>query len=402
MKTEVASDDLLTQRKPGFSLPQSFYTNEAVFQQDLERVFRRCWLFAGHACRIRQPGDYFTFEVGPDSLIISRADDGQVYGMFNTCRHRGSRICTASSGHVGKFVCPYHQWSYERDGRLAGARWMGDGFDKSQYPLQRAKVENVAGLIFVCLADEPPDFQSARQAMEPHLRPHRLERAQVCRTVEFTVRANWKTLFENHRECYHCPVGHPEFCKTNYHTNMPDDGRADTEYDEFQRRKYARWQSLGLPVGETNFPDGQWFRAARVPLRDGFVTESLDGRPLAPLMGDLPERDTGSVRIITFPNAWSHADSDYAMSTQLFPLGPALTKVTITWLVHEDARAGVDYDPEQVMALWKITTEQDIVLCENNQLGIQSSRYQPGPFSPLTEQGVETFTRWYIRQMSDE
>jgi Rieske 2Fe-2S family protein len=393
-------DKLIAECKPGFSLPQPFYTDEAVFRLDLERVFSRRWLFAGHTCQIPRPGDYFTFEVGPDSLILIRKDDGQIQALFNTCRHRGSRLCTQSSGHVGKIVCPYHQWAYECDGRLVGARDMGGGFDRSLYSLHSAHVRVLHGLIFVCLADKDPDFESARRAIEPHVRPHGLERAKVCHMAEYTIRANWKVVFENNRECYHCPIGHPEFCRSNYDLGMPGDGRSNAHYEQVLQEQKAYWRSLGLETEAVNFPNGEWFRAARMPLRDGYVTESLDGKPVAPLMGDLQARGSGSLRVITLPNAWFHADSDYASSTQLIPLGPALTRARIMWFVDEAARPGVDYDPERVVALWKITCEQDWQLCENNQAGIQSTRYQPGPFSPLTEAGVETFGQWYLRQLS--
>jgi Rieske 2Fe-2S family protein len=181
---------------------------------------------------------------------------------------------------------------------------------------------------------------------------------------------------------------------------MPGDRRASAEYEQILKDKHAYWQSLGLETEAVNFPDGEWYRAARMPLREGCVTESLDGRPVAPLMGELQARDTGSLRVITFPNTWFHANSDYANSTQLIPLGPGLTRARIVWLVHEDACEGADYDSDRVAALWKITTEQDWALCENNQAGIQSTRYQPGPLSPFMEQGVETFIEWYLRQLA--
>jgi Rieske 2Fe-2S family protein len=398
-RSAAIREPLLPERRTGFSLPQAYYTDEAIFRLDRERVFQARWLFGGHTCQVRRPGDYFTFEVGSDLLIVIRGDDGQIRALFNTCRHRGSRICTQESGHAGKLVCPYHQWAYERDGRLAAARWMGSAFDRSAYPLHQAHVQVLAGLIFVCLADEPPDFESARAAIEPHVRPHGLDRAKICHVEDYTVRANWKVLFENNRECYHCAVGHPEFCKTNYDLGMPGDGRGSQEYDRVLQEQHAYWRSLGLETQAINFPNGEWFRAARMPLREGCVTESLDGQPVAPLMGDLRARTTGSLRIITLPNAWFHADSDYANSTQLLPLGPELTRARITWLVHEDAREGEHYDRERVVALWKITTEQDWQLCENNQAGIRSSRYQPGPLSTLTEHGVETFAQWYLKQL---
>src|SRR5262245_21050566 len=393
---------LLKTRQPGFSLPQAFYTDEELFQLELEQVFHRRWLFAGYTCQLPLPGDYFTFEIGRDSLIVIRDDDGEVRALFNTCRHRGSRICSQSTGHAGKLVCPYHQWVYERDGRLASARLMGDDFDRGRYSLHQAHVQVLEGLIFVCLAEEPPEFEPARRAIEPHVRPHRLERAKVAHVEDYTVRANWKVLFENNRECYHCPGGHPEFCRTNYDLGMPGDRRSSSRYDEALLEQQARWRSLGLETEAINFPNGSWYRAARMPLRDGCVTESLDAQPVAPLMGDLTERATGSLRIITFPNAWFHADSDYANSTQLIPLGPALTKARIVWLVDAKAQEGIDYDRERLTALWKITTEQDWQLCAANQAGIQSSRYQPGPLSPLVEQGVETFIQWYLKQLSHE
>jgi Rieske 2Fe-2S family protein len=397
---DIDLEQLIADRQVDFSLPQPFYTDPAIFRVEMERLFGRRWLFAGHTCQVRNPGDYFTFEVGGDSLIVIRSDDGAIRALFNTCRHRGSRLCAESSGHLGKIVCPYHQWVYERDGQLAGTRWMGEDFDKLSYPLHQAHVQVLEGLIFVCLAEQPPDFATARAAITPHLRPHGIDRAKICFIADYTVRANWKVIFENNRECYHCHGGHPEFCKTNYDLGMPGDRRSSADYNRMLEEKQAYWRSLGLATEAINFPNGEWFRAARMPLRPGCVTESMDGQPVAPMMGDMRARDTGSLRVITFPNAWFHADSDYTNTTQLIPLGPALTKARIVWLVHEDAKEGVDYDPERVVALWKITTEQDWQLCENNQVGIQSTRYQPGPFSPLTETGVETFARWYLNQLS--
>jgi Rieske 2Fe-2S family protein len=392
---------LIADRRPGFGLAQEFYTDEQVFRLDLARVFTASWLFAGYGCQIPHPGDYFTFTVGDDSLIVIRDDEGAVHAHYNTCRHRGSRVCTEPAGHVGKLVCPYHQWVYERDGRLTGARWMGTDFDRLQYPLHRAHVEVLAGLIYVCLADEPPDFAPARRTMEPFLKPHGLDRAQICYSQDYTVRANWKLLVENNRECYHCPGGHPEFCRVNFDVGMPGDPRGGDEYQRTLARMRTYWEGLGLAVGPVNFPDGEWFRCARVPLRDGHVTESLDGRPLAPLMGDLKARDLGSLRVINLPHAWFHCNSDNVNGTQLLPLGPDRTWARLTWLVNQDAAPGVDYEPRRVAEFWKLTTEQDFTLCENNHAGIRSSRYRPGPYSPIAEQGVEHFIEWYLRHLRE-
>jgi len=123
---------------------------------------------------------------------------------------------------------------------------------------------------------------------------------------------------------------------------------------------------------------------------------------VAPLMGDLTDTATGSLRIITLPNFWAHANCDYTMTTRLLPAGPELTRVEVCFLVREDAVEGVDYDPERVAAVWRATCEQDWELCENNSAGIKSVAYEPGPFSPVTESSVESFVRWYLDQLGDD
>lgn len=397
--SEVDLDELIAARQEGFSLSQPFYTSEQVFQADMHRVFGRNWLFAGYTCQVRRPGDYFLFEVGEDSLIVICGDDGQVHALFNSCRHRGSRICTQESGHAGKLVCPYHQWVYERNGKLATARWMDKEFDKAQYPLHEAAVEVVEGLIFVCLHPEPPDFAPAREAIGPHIRPHGADRAKLCLTLDYEVNANWKLLWENNRECYHCPVGHPEFCKVNFDVGMPGDPRSGPEYERVLTRNQQHWQEHGLETRVINFPNGSWFRCARMPLREGNITDSLDGQPVAPPLGDLTTRQAGSLRVIAIPTTWFHFTSDYITATQLFPISAKRSKARMTWLVHQDAVEGRDYDPQRVAAFWRIVTEQDWELCENNQKGINCSRYQPGPYSFIAEPGVEQFADWYLRQI---
>ncbi|HYF49491.1 MAG TPA: aromatic ring-hydroxylating dioxygenase subunit alpha [Planctomycetota bacterium] len=402
MSAPTQISELLDRHRSGFTLAQPFYTDPAVFEEDLERIFYRTWLFAGHECQIPQPGDYFTFDVGRAALIIVRGDDGKVRAFSNSCRHRGSRICTEHSGRVGKFACPYHNWVYERNGRLAAAKWMGDNFDRNNHSLLSAHVEVLQGLIFVCLAATPPSFERARQDIELRIRPHGMDRVRICHVEEHVIHANWKVIVENNRECYHCPSGHPEYCKVNYDLGMPGDGRPNDAYERHLAEKSAIWRAQGLEPSAINFPDGEWYRCARMPLRPGCLTESMDGQQVAPLLGDLKSPDAGGVRLIALPHAWFHINSDYANSTQLIPVGPELTRSRIAWFVRENAREGVDFQTHRVVDYWKITTEQDWKLSEINHQGIRSLQYKPGPLSPLTESGVGTFHEWYLRQLRGE
>ena len=109
---------LLERRRPGHSLEAPFYLSEEIFQADLEHIFRRHWIFVAVAPQVPEPGDYLTVDIGSDSVLIVRDDDMQLRAFHNVCRHRGSKLCDEHQGSLGNIVCPYHQWTYDLDGRL--------------------------------------------------------------------------------------------------------------------------------------------------------------------------------------------------------------------------------------------------------------------------------------------
>src|SRR2546427_3242239 len=201
--------------RPGWSLPGEFYRDEAIYRADLERIWRPGWLFAGHSCEIPKPGDYFTLEVDTDSIIVIRGEDAAVRGLHNVCRHRGSLICGEQAEHVTRLVCPYHQWTYARNGTLLACRGMQDDLDKSQFSLRPVHVREIEGLIYFCLANDAADFEPANRFMAPLLRPQGFNQAKVAKTVDYLVKANWKLVWENNRECYHCNLNHPQYIKAN-------------------------------------------------------------------------------------------------------------------------------------------------------------------------------------------
>lgn len=209
---------LLDSRQPGHSLPSSFYLDPLTHAYDLRYMWSRSWLFAGYSCQLPRAGDYFTYDgIGNDSIIIIRSkgeqgEEGSTIRAFhNSCRHRGSRIVASTKGetkHTKRLVCPYHQWSYDREGNLLHARDMDPSFDKTLNGLHEVHAEEVAGLIFISLTPkhERPlfDFAPARALIEPQLRPHQLgSRAKIAHSANYVINANWKLVYENNRECYH-------------------------------------------------------------------------------------------------------------------------------------------------------------------------------------------------------
>jgi Rieske 2Fe-2S family protein len=399
-------DSLIVDHQPGWSLPGRFLIDPIVYRADLESVWRRGWLFAGHSCEIPKPGDYFTLEVDTDPLVVIRAETGEVHALHNVCRHRGSLVCTESQGNARRLVCPYHQWTYACDGHLLACRGMQEDLDKSQFGLRPVAVREVAGLIFISLSEEPATFEPARRLLEPLVRPQGLVEAKVAQARDYLVKANWKLVWENNRECFHCNVNHPQYIKANFdHFNADDTSpRIKEEISTAVRRGQEKWAAAGLApthleTGMTRFPDAEnniWFSANRTPLVDGYLSETMNGRLVAPLMGDYREPDVGTLRIRALPNFWNHSSCDHSVSTRLLPAGPELTAIRVYWLVRADAVEGRDYRLEELLPFWQLTSEQDWIICERQQRGVRSSAYVPGPYSAYKEYNVDSFVRWYL------
>jgi Rieske 2Fe-2S family protein len=404
--------DLVASRKPGYSLPGAFYSDERIYRAELERIWRRGWLFAGHSCEIPSPGDYFTMNVDGDSLIIVRSDEGEINALWNVCRHRGTELCDQPAGRFGRIVCPYHQWTYGRDGSLISCRGMQEDLDKSELGLLSAHVRVTAGLVFVSLSQQPPPFDEADDMIGTMARPQGIERAKVAKIVEYEVAANWKLVWENNRECYHCNVNHPQYIKANFdHYNADDTNeRVQAQIDAAVVHNEAKLSAAGLAIshrqsGMALFPDADrncWFSANRTPLVEGYVSETMEGKQVAPLMGDYTDPDVGTMRIRTMPNMWHHSSCDHGVSTRLLPAGPKRTLVRVTWLVDAAAVEGQDYQVEEIMPFWQLTSEQDWVLCERAQRGVNSSGYVPGPLSTPKEYNVDSFLRWCLHQLAIE
>lgn len=386
---------MLRTRPAGHSLPQGLYNDDATFDFDMTAIFGTSWLLAGFEAEVRAPGNYLAFMIGRWPIMVVRGRDGVLRAFHNSCRHRGSILCQPGSGSVARLTCPYHRWTYGLDGRLLAAGRMPEDFDKSAHALGQVQLEVVAGAIFICLADTPPDIATLRADLTPLLAPHRLDRAKVALKSTLVEHANWKLVMENARECYHCATGHPELSRT-----FPVTASEYFDLEEQEAKAFdARMRALGLPGG----PVGQdWWQAVRFALNPGTVAMTTSGDfAVGKLMCDLGDGDTGSLRWAIEPNNFCHSTSEYTFSFNAMPVAPGETHVVSTWLVHEDAVEGVDYDVDTLIHLWTQTNLQDKEFVENNQLGINSPGYRPGPYSPGGESLTLRFVDWYCARAAD-
>jgi glycine betaine catabolism A len=390
----------LRHRKPRHSLPGAFYSAPEIFAADMAEIFYREWIFAAHDCELPNAGDYVTMQLGAYALIITRDAAGTLRCHHNTCRHRGFKICDAAKGNVKRrFVCPYHQWSYELDGSLAMARDMKDGFDPKQHGLMSAHVASTGGMIFVCVAEQAPDFAPVRAMVEPYLAPFDLSAAKVAFESTIVEAGNWKLVMENNRECYHCKGSHPELCRT-FPEAPTHTGKGSAKDLAEIAAMAARCEAAGLP-STFQIADDWQYRIMRMPFLDDARSMTMTGAPAVslPLSDRLPKDNIGDILLFHFPSTWNHVTADHAISFRMLPLGPEQTQLTTKWLVRREAQEGRDYDLKTLTEVWLATNKQDTALVERNQIGIRSPAYQPGPYSEVQEDGVIQFIDWYAARM---
>jgi glycine betaine catabolism A len=397
-----ATDNMLAElqaRRSGMSLDRKFYTDPDFYRLDLETIFTRDWMFAGHDCEIPGPGDYLTMQIGDYSVIVLRGRDGSIRGLHNTCRHRGSRICSAPKGTSKRLVCPYHQWTYDLDGSLIRARKMDSGLDKTKLGLKPVHCENVGGYIFVCVAPVAPSFEPFRAQVESYLAPHKLSDAKIAFESTIVENGNWKLVWENNRECFHCAANHPELCRTFPQTPTVSGIEGAMSNPELKAH-WDRCEALGLPSVFELSESGQ-YRSSRVPLLDNAVSYTMSGQAAVarPLSDAIAEPRIGSLLVFHYPSTWNHVLSDHAVSFQVLPIGPTQTQVKTKWLVHKEAVEGKDYTIEELTQVWLATNDQDRRVVEENQIGIRSPAYEPGFYSTEDESGVMQFVDWYCRTM---
>jgi Rieske 2Fe-2S family protein len=405
MSTAGAVASLAAQSRSGYSLDRRFYCDDAVYAADLERVVGRKWIVAGHVDRVRRKGDYFLFKIGSESIIVVRSDESTINAFYNVCRHRGSLICTEPAGRVARLTCGYHAWSYGLDGALLAARLMPSDFSKEENALHRCHVRVFFGFIFINLSEgDPVGFDATFADLAPYLDFHGFADARIAYSRSYPTQANWKLVVENFVECYHCAPAHPEFCSMHPPEALiafgagPSSGPADAvekylpALEAWERRAAA----LGRPIGSVD--DGPESTHLRLLLqrtiRDGYETETQDGRPASSLMGKRTGFDQGRMYLAFSPFSHVVATNDFAVLFLFTPRATMQTDVDLYWLV--DGKA-TEVDVDRMIWGWDETTKQDKIITENNQAGILSKRYRPGRYSEH-EKRVVTFQQWYLGQ----
>jgi len=332
------------------TLTRDDYTSEAVWQAEVARIFHEGWFVAGHVSQLA-PGSRRVVDVAGENVLLTRALDGTIHALANTCRHRGARLCeTHVDSSQGSVMCPYHAWTYALDGRLIATPHL-DEVELADYPLWRFAVNVWNGIIFVCVAPRPPDFAAWFERHGAEFAPferYDIASLRVVHTSECDVVANWKIVIENYLECLHCTRVHPELVDIVplYRSgNVVDPDRTDG----------------GVALHGTN----------------SFAPNTLD-MPLVPGVGDDLSSYYGGVCL---PNSFIDITATSVILSILHPTGPGHTRMEMIYLFSAEAVESPGFDPTPIIEFSDLVAAQDNVVCERVQQGVASIRFTHGVLS---------------------
>jgi Rieske 2Fe-2S family protein len=342
---------------PRPTLSGADYVSREVYEQERERIWWGDWICLGRTEEVATPGDYIVRDVAGESIFITRNDAGELHGFYNVCSHRGTKFLDdePSSGHAKRaFVCPYHAWTYDLNGRLIGTPNVKEDehFDRSAFPLHQVAVDSYAGFLFVNLAREPRPLMAALTDGAESITAFerfRMEELRVGVRIVYEVAANWKIVVENYNECLHCPQIHPELVQV------------------------VPLFRFGEVWDEETRDDGNW-------MMEGASSFTANGKSELPkLPGLLPEDYVMYYGSYEFPNLLLNLHPDCVMYYLGFPKGPGHTTIVSEYLFRPETIADPKlFKPEPVVEFWDLISKQDWEVCARAQTGVGSRAFTTG------------------------
>jgi choline monooxygenase len=367
------------------------YTSPQYFELERDAVFARSWVPVCVTPEVEEPGSYVVVDVAGRSIIVCRNRAGELRAHHNVCRHRGTRLRDDEHGRVERFFqCPYHAWAYDLDGACLGTPLFTPeagvpadqegafdmssvtGFDKADYSLYPARVDEWGCLVFVCLDSEAPALAEELGDLPERLAGYRLEEQRLLRRREYEIAANWKLVAENFMEYYHLPWVHPGLVKVS------------------PLKAHHRWQGAGMYSGfctspiAANTEDGGW---------QGI-----------PALGTLDASDATSARFAwLFPNIALNALPNHTFLLLVRPTEPGRTEEVAYLLVHPESVEGagdaLEGELERLLVFWDEVNREDIGIVERVQQGVSDIEYTGGRMCYRFEESVHRFQNMVIDRM---
>jgi choline monooxygenase len=346
------------------TLPPEAYWSPELYEREIKHIFLKEWLCVGRVEDVPEAGDFFTYQIATEPLIIVRDHEGQIRAHLNVCRHRACPV-VEGSGNAPAFKCPYHGWMYGLSGELRGAPEFRNtkNFDKQEYPLRSAQVEVWEGFIMVNLDPNAEAFAPRMsETTEFGLDKYHLEDQVTIRQWEFRLNSNWKAWMENAIEEYHIPWVHPG----TFQVLSPMKGWID--FPEISEQPWA------VMVGQ--FPG---------------LSLSATGEPKFPIYEDtqdLPPAFNGIPIWISYPSLGMFNTVDSSIYFTVHPDGPENSMLRLALLIPsksaEAYKAGVPEVvaiAEEYMAGVDVFIDEDNTITERQHVGLRAHSGAAGRFS---------------------
>jgi choline monooxygenase len=358
MTPGVEAQALNESLRAGATLPASWYTSESVFRQEARAIFSRYWQYACRLDEVAHPGDYLACRAGNVPVVVVRNLNNEIGAFVNVCRHRGAEIVLdGSRGNRSTLQCHYHAWTWGLDGRLRAAPGAEDEpcFRNEDFPLVPLAVGALGQFLFVRPHLQAPGWDETIGDLPRLLRasPSPLTSLQFRERRTYDMRANWKIVVENFLECYHCAIAHKGFA------DLID----LKEYTVIPHR-YFSIQRGPLKSSAKTHADGACFR------KEEGGQEGIYSYLWPNFMVNLyPGRGNASTNIIV-------------------PVAPDRTLAIYDFYFEQ----GME-EATQIVAFIDQVQQEDIILCESVQRGLNSGNYHQGRLMTRYEQGVQHFQR---------
>ena len=356
----------LERLEPG--LPARWYHDPEHYARELEAFWYRRWIAVAREEELAAPGDWRLVRIGTQSLVILRGEQGELAAFHNTCRHRGSVLCTEERGNFARqrIVCPYHSWSYDLAGELLATprRMQTRDFDMRAFSLYGVRAEAWGGFVFVNLATGAGPLADVLGELPRRFGRYGFERLRIGKRLVADVRANWKLVAENFSECFHCPPVHPELC------------RVVSAY-----REAGAWGLRGAEATPQYAPGAQ--------------TLTLDGTARLPPIASLNAEERGALYVPAMlpPSLFLNVHPDYVNAHMMTPTGAESVRIVYDWLFEPERLPLAADDLAHYVALWDITNRQDARNCEWQQQGVHSRAFEHGYYVPQ-EFDCHRFAEW--------
>jgi len=325
-------------------LDRSVFSDPDIYRREMEHVFGTSWLFVAHDSMLKNPGDYITTWMGEDPVIVSRDRNNEIRVLLNTCRHRGNRVCLFDRGNTDGFICSYHGWRYDVDGRLASVPYRKgaylDELDLSKWGLVPApRVATHGGLIFASWSQTGLGLDATLGDAAWYL--DNLVLDQHGSGIDFVqghygyrVKGNWKIIAENFAgDHYHTGVTHRSSFVLGL---MPSGGNEQVQdpYGPFEVSFPNGHGIGGVKTGEATYRR-DLEAAAKVGDEDlvRIATRYVNDRyaRMKKAMADIQDMPYGCSHGTIFPNFLFSGGSNALRSTGFYILHPKGALETEVW-----------------------------------------------------------------------